>query len=78
MTPSQIAVRLPKELLEAIDELVPSVHASRSEVIRRAIDVYLYRLACERDAARYDAVPLTDSELALADDRRAWQSAPEW
>ena len=46
--------------------------------MRRAIELYLYRLACERDACRYEALPLTDAELALADDPQAWAGTPEW
>jgi Arc/MetJ-type ribon-helix-helix transcriptional regulator len=74
----QVAVRLPAEQLEAIDALVGQHHGSRSDVIRRALELYLYRLACERDAQRYAELPLTDSELALADDQRAWSATPAW
>jgi Arc/MetJ-type ribon-helix-helix transcriptional regulator len=75
---SQIAVRLPRELLDRLDELVPAAHDSRSEAIRRAIEVYLAQLANERDAAIYDRLPLTDAELALADDPDSWSGTPAW
>jgi Arc/MetJ-type ribon-helix-helix transcriptional regulator len=75
---SQIAVRLPRELLDRLDELVPRTHDSRSEAIRRAIEVYLAQLANERDAAIYDRLPLTDAELALADDPDSWSGTPAW
>lgn len=74
----QIAVRLPEELASRIDELVPSTHGSRSQAIRRAIEVYLAWLANERDATVYDRLPLTDEELALADDPAAWAATPAW
>jgi Arc/MetJ-type ribon-helix-helix transcriptional regulator len=74
----QVAVRLPREQVDAIDSLVEGGHHSRSEVIRRALDLYLYRLACERDAQRYGELPLTDAELALADDERGWSATPAW
>ena len=74
----QVAVRLPEEQVQAIDALVEHGHRSRSEVIRRALDLYLYRLACERDAQRYAELPLTDAELALADDERGWSATPAW
>jgi uncharacterized protein GlcG (DUF336 family) len=61
-----------------IDRLVPHAHPSRSDVIRRAVELYLYGLACERDAEAYDARPLTDAELALADDPSGWEATPEW
>jgi metal-responsive CopG/Arc/MetJ family transcriptional regulator len=75
---TQIAVRLPEELLDQLDALVPSAHASRSEAIRCAIEEYLYRQACERDARLYESVPLSEAELALADDPEAWSGTPPW
>lgn len=75
---TQIAVRLADEQLARIDELVGALHESRSDVVRRAIDLYLYRLACERDARRYAELPLTDPELAFADAERAWEGTPAW
>jgi Arc/MetJ-type ribon-helix-helix transcriptional regulator len=77
MTP-QVAVRLPDAQVKAIDDLVGRGHGSRSEVIRRALELYLYRLACERDAQRYDEIPLTDQELRLADDEHGWDATPAW
>ena len=74
----QVAVRLPSEPVLAIDALVGRGHGSRSEVIRRALELYLYRLACEHDAQRYAELPLTDTELALADDERGWSATPAW
>ncbi|MGH2690665.1 MAG: ribbon-helix-helix domain-containing protein [Actinomycetota bacterium] len=73
-----IAFRLPDELVGRIDELVPDVHESRSAVIRRALEIYLTWLANERDAAIYERLPLTDAELALADDPAGWADAPAW
>jgi Arc/MetJ-type ribon-helix-helix transcriptional regulator len=75
---TQIAVRLPDDLVARLDELVPSTHESRSDAVRRSIELYLYRLACERDAARYEELPLTDAELALADDHDSWSATPAW
>ena len=75
---TQIAVRLPDELVGRIDALVPSVHGSRSDAVRRSIELYLYRLACEQDAERYEADPLSADELAIADDPHAWDGTPAW
>jgi metal-responsive CopG/Arc/MetJ family transcriptional regulator len=75
---TQIALRLPDDLLRRVDELVPKAHSSRSEAIRRAIEVYLYEIACEHDARQYERVPLTDAELALAGDADAWSHTPAW
>jgi len=75
---TQIAIRLPDELVRQLDDLVPGVHASRSDAVRRSIELYVYRLACEQDAARYAAVPFSDDELALADDPDAWKGTAPW
>ena len=74
----QIAVRLPDAMVEQLDELVAGGHQSRSEAVRRAIELYLYRIHCERDARRYDELPLTDVELALADAPGSWDETPSW
>jgi Arc/MetJ-type ribon-helix-helix transcriptional regulator len=73
-----VAVRLPEELISRLDSLVPTTHASRSDAVRRAIELYLYWLACEHDARRYEQLPLTDVELALAGDPDAWSGTPQW
>lgn len=75
---TQIAVRLPDELVARIDALVPASHRSRSDAVRRAIEVYLYRLACERDAEAYARMPQSDGELALADDPQGWAATAPW
>jgi len=75
---TQLAVRLPQELIEQLDALVPGTHPSRSDAVRRSIELYLYRLACERDAERYERQPLTDEELAPADDPAAWADTRQW
>jgi len=76
MTTVQVAVRLPANLLQGIDKLVPATHSSRSEVIRRAVELYLYRLECERDAEILEQNPFTDEELALSQD--SWKVIPPW
>lgn len=73
-----VRLQLSAEQLKALDELIPKVHGSRSQLVRRALDLYLYRLECERDARIYEAMPLTDEELALADDPERWSAIPKW
>lgn len=75
---TQIAVRLPDQVLESLDRLVPEMHASRSEAIRRAIELYIYQAMSERDASIYEANPLSDAELALSDSTDSWVSTPQW
>lgn len=75
---TQLAIRLPEDLICRLDALIPEKHATRSEAIRRAIELYLYRVAWDRDAQQYDKLPVTDSELALADDPESWSETPAW
>lgn len=74
----QIAVRLPQDVVRGLDSLVPATHRTRSEAVRRAVEMYLARLAAERDAAIYERDPLTEGELALADDPEGWAATPAW
>ncbi len=78
MTTTQVAVRLPSELLENIDVLVGMSFESRSDVIRQAIEQFLYRHACERDARIYELTPFSDAELALGEDLESWKLTPAW
>ena len=75
---AQVAVRLPEDLVDRLDALIPGTHVSRSEAVRRAIELYLYRVAAERDAELYAATPMTDAELALADDPDGWSTTDPW
>ena len=69
-------IHLPAELLRRLDALVPALHTTRSEAVTRAIELYLYRLACEHDAKQYQRMPLTDVELAWLDDPEVWSTLP--
>ena len=73
-----VTLRVPDDLLAQLDALVPEVHPSRSEALRRALELYLYRVACERDAEAYERRPLTEDELAVGDDARDWEATPSW
>ncbi|MCB9372552.1 MAG: ribbon-helix-helix protein, CopG family [Microthrixaceae bacterium] len=73
-----VTLRVPDELLTQLDALVPEVHPSRSEGLRRALELYLYRVACERDAERYAGQPLSEAEIAVGDDVRDWEATPSW
>jgi predicted transcriptional regulator len=74
----QVAVRLETDQVARVDRLVRALRSTRSDVIRRALELYLYRLECEHDARVYERKPFTDAELALADDEQAWKGTPEW
>ncbi|HEX3425464.1 MAG TPA: ribbon-helix-helix domain-containing protein [Acidimicrobiales bacterium] len=78
MTSTQIAVRLPSDLVDQLDHLVPTPHASRSDAVRRAVEHYVAWLAAERDASIYERTPLTDAELAFVDQEDGWKAVPRW
>lgn len=63
----QIAVRLPDELVSRLDRAGSASKRTRAEVVRTALDAYLYRIECEHDAAIYERTPLTDDELVVSD-----------
>jgi len=73
-----LAIGVPDDLVCRLDALIAGKHSTRSEAIRRAIELYLYRLAYEHDAQQYERLPLTDSEFALADDQESWSETPAW
>lgn len=75
---TRVAVRLPDELVEQLDRAASANDRSRSEVVRRALELYVRRLDCERDATRYAQLPLSDAELALADDPDGWSVTPAY
>ena len=75
---SQVAVRLPDNLIRAVDDAAGRLHSTRSELIRRPLELYVHRLTSEHDASVYDQLPLTDMELALADDPEGWSATPQW
>jgi hypothetical protein len=56
---------------------IPTTHHSRSDAVRRAIELYLYWLACEHNARQYERLPFTDVELSLAHDLDAWSGTPQ-
>jgi len=63
----QIAVRLPDEMVEFIDELVAHGEAtSRAQVVSRALERERRRRAAGRDAAIYAADPSDEDMDAFA------------
>lgn len=75
---TQIAVRLPDDLVAGLDALVPLTHQTRSSLVRAAIESYVSRQLNERDAAIYERQPQIDAELAFADDASSWEATPQW
>ena len=66
-----VAIRLPDDILERLDELVqPDGYATRTEVIRRAIEVLLdahEKAVTDREIVEaYTRMPQSDEEVAIA------------
>lgn len=75
---ARVVVGLPDDLAHELDTVAAGLHSSRSAVVCRAVEPYLNRLACERDADVYERQPLSASELALTDHPEAWAATPSW
>jgi Ribbon-helix-helix protein, copG family len=58
-----LSFRTDDELADALTAEAERLGVSRSDILNKALSLYLYGLACERDAAIYEANPLS------ADDR---------
>ncbi len=68
---TQIAVRLPDEIVEFIDEMVAAGQAdSRAEVVQRALRRERRRIEADRDAAIYAA----DNTAGLPDEFSAMRA----
>lgn len=78
MTTTQVAIRLTRDQAARLDRAARGLRESRSVVLRRALELYLYRLECEHDARAYERTPLSAAELAFADDAKGWKGTPEW
>lgn len=69
----QIAVRLPDEIVEFIDDQVASGQAtSRASLVARALERERRRVAAEADARIYAAVALRHDDL---DDLATWSAS---
>lgn len=62
---TQVTVRLADGLVSEIDSVAGEIHSTRSGVIQRAVEHYLYGLACERDVSLLDQLPLSTDESAM-------------
>ncbi len=66
-----VAIRLPDDILERLDQLVqPDGYATRTEAIRRAVEVLLdahEQAVVDREIVEaYIRMPQTDAEVAIA------------
>lgn len=77
---TQIAVRIPDELLAALDDAIPGRFATRADAVRVAVAQLL--LESEREArhrqAWIDQPATTQDELRAIDDSRALIAEEPW
>lgn len=61
----------------AVQRWADELGVDRSALLREAVRLHLDRLAAEHDGERWETLPLTDSEAALAT-IADWGPAEEW
>ncbi len=61
---STMSFRAEDDLVKALESEAARTGVTKSDLLVRAAKEMLYRLACERDAAIYDELPITADEQA--------------
>ena len=72
-----VSFRVEDEDFEAIQRWTAELGVDRSALLREALRLHLNRLASEHDAERWEALPLSAGESALAT-IADWGTAEEW
>jgi hypothetical protein len=75
-----LSFRADEALVDSLEREAARTGRSKSDLLSEALSEYLYRLACERDAAIYDSSPLSDDETS-AWPNEAWaadESGTDW
>lgn len=60
-----LSFRADARLAAELDEAAAAAGVARSDLLNQALRELLYRLRCERDAAKYVEQPLTSAESAV-------------
>ena len=74
---TMLSFRVDEEDAAAIQRWVDELGIDRSALLRDAVRQHLNRLAAENDADRWEDLPLTDGESALAT-IADWGPAEDW
>ena len=74
---TMLSFRVDDEDASSIQRWADELGVDRSALLRDAVRQHLNRLGSERDADRWEAVPLTESESALAT-IADWGPAEDW
>jgi len=72
-----LSFRVEPEEAARAQKMAETLGVPRSEMLREALRRYLNALAAQRDAAAYEANPLSSQELFLTD-MEFWESAEDW
>jgi len=72
-----LSFRVEPEEAARAQKMAETLGVPRSEMLREALRRYLNALAAQRDAAAYEANPLSSQELSLTD-MEFWESAEDW
>ena len=74
---TMLSFRVEPEEAARAREMADALGIPQSEMIREALRRHLNALAAQRDAAAYEANPLSPQELSLMDVER-WSPAEDW
>lgn len=74
---TMLSFRVEDDDAAAIQQWADDLGVDRSALLREAVRLHLNRLASERDADRWEELPLDDGEQALAT-IADWGPAEEW
>lgn len=74
---TMVSFRVDDEEATAIRRWADELGIDRSALLREAVRLHLNRLASEHDAERWERIPLTEGESALAS-IADWGPAEEW
>ena len=74
---TMLSFRVDEEDAAAIQRWADELGVDRSALLRDAVRQHLNRLAAEHDADRWEALPLTEGESALAT-IADWGPAEDW
>lgn len=74
---TMLSFRVDGDLASRADDWAEQLGVDRSELLRAALHDHLARLGAERDAAAWQATPLTPAEASL-EEVSDWGPAEDW
>lgn len=74
---TMLSFRVDDDMAARASEWADELGLDRSELLREAVRTHLARLAAERDAAAWEATPLSGAEMALQE-VSDWGPSEDW